>query len=387
MVKALTNFRRGLADSAPSNCLGMMPGRLLFQPGFSMSKKKASLLAPGPVVVDVQGTSMTREEEDRLRHPLVGGVILFARNFTSRKQLCKLTRRIHKVRKTLLIAVDHEGGRVQRFREDGFTTLPAMGELGELWMRDAMAAMRAATDVGLVLAAELRACGVDLSFTPVLDLDHGRSQVIGNRAFHRDARVVAMLARAVAQGLAQAGMSACGKHFPGHGYVQADSHHDIAKDSRPLSCILKEDAAPYEWLGDGVIPSVMPAHVIYTKVDANPAGFSRRWIQDILRGQLNYDGVVFSDDLTMEGAAVAGGIVERAQAALSAGCDMVLVCNRPDLADELLAGLDVTHDPESVRRIQRLMPVVDAPDWDTLQADSSYLRARERVVAVGGKLS
>ena len=348
-----------------------------------MSKKKASHLAPGPVVVDVQGTAMTREEEDRLRHPLVGGVILFARNFTSRKQLTKLTRRIHKVRNTLLIAVDHEGGRVQRFREDGFTALPAMGQLGELWMQDAMAAMRTATDVGLVLAAELRACGVDLSFTPVLDLDYGRSQVIGNRSFHRDPRVVAMLARAVAQGLAQAGMSACGKHFPGHGYVQADSHHDIARDSRTLARILNEDAAPYQWLGDGVIPSVMPAHVIYTKVDASPAGFSRRWIQDILRDKLSYDGVVFSDDLTMEGAAVAGGIVERAEAALAAGCDMVLVCNRPDLADELLAGLSTTHDAESPRRIARLMPRVPALGWKTLQADLAYQRARERVLALG----
>jgi len=335
--------------------------------------------------VDVQGTSLTHAEEDRLRHPLVGGVILFARNFASRKQLARLTRRIRKLRKTLLIAVDHEGGRVQRFREDGFTVLPAMGRLGEWWMRDAMAAMRAATDVAWVLAAELRACGVDLSFTPVLDLDYGRSRIIGDRSFHRDPRVVAMLARALAQGLALAGMSACGKHFPGHGYVRADSHLAIPRDDRPLTRILKEDAAPYAWLGDGVIPAVMPAHVIYTKVDKQPAGFSRRWVQDILRQRMAYDGVVFSDDLTMEGASVAGDIVARAQAALNAGCDMALVCNRPDLADELLTGLtdlNLAHDPASARRVLRLMPTMPARAWDALQADTGYQRARERVLSL-----
>src|SRR5690606_12556026 len=223
-------------------------------------------------------------------------------------------------------------------------------------------------EAGYVLAAELRACGVDLSFAPVLDLDYGVSKVIGTRSFHRDPRVVAMLARAVAQGLAQAGMAACGKHFPGHGFVGADSHLEIPVDPRPLERILKEDAAPYAWLGDAVIPAVMPAHVIYPKVDKLPAGFSPRWVQDILRERLGYDGVVFSDDLTMEGATVVGDILARAQAALNAGCDMVLVCNRPDLADDLLSRLDVTHAPESVERIRRLMPRFAAPNWKTLQA-------------------
>jgi len=342
-----------------------------------MAKKQKTPLPPGPVMVDVAGTTLTKEEKRRLRHPLVGGVILFARNFESRRQLCALTRKIHRARgEPLLIAVDHEGGRVQRFREDGFTPLPAMQALGRLWDRDPLTAMRLATEAGYVLAAELRACGVDLSFTPVLDLDYGVSQVIGNRAFHRDPRVVAMLARALAQGLAQAGMAACGKHFPGHGFVGADSHHEIPVDPRALERILKDDAAPYAWLGDAVLPAVMPAHVIYPKVDKRPAGFSRRWVQDILRGQLGYDGVVFSDDLTMEGAAVAGDILARAQAALGAGCDMVLVCNRPDLADDLLARLDVAHPPESVARIRRLMPRFAAPDWDTLQAETRHQHAR-----------
>jgi len=340
---------------------------------------------PGPVMLDVQGTTLTRDEEIRLCHPLVGGVILFARNFSGRKQLTALTRRIRRLRKTLLIAVDQEGGRVQRFRDDGFTALPAMAQLGELWLRDALLAMRTATDLGWVLASELRACGVDLSFTPVLDLDYGRSAVIGNRAFSRDPRVVAMLARALAQGLACAGMAACGKHFPGHGYVQADSHLAVPRDARSLKRILQEDAAPYDWLGEAVIPAVMPAHVIYTKVDDQPAGFSRRWVQEILRGRLGYEGVVFSDDLTMQGAAVVGGIVARAQAALTAGCDMTLVCNRPDLADALLAGLSelaLRPDPVSTERIRRLMPCTPAPNWDALQADRRYQRSRERVQAL-----
>jgi beta-N-acetylhexosaminidase len=210
----------------------------------------------------------------------------------------------------------------------------------------------------------------------VLDLDYGVSKVIGNRAFHRDPRVVAMLSRALIQGLQLAGMSACGKHFPGHGFVEADSHHEIPVDERPLARILEEDGAPYAWLGDAVLPSVMPAHVIYPKVDRHPAGFSKRWVRDILRKRLGYDGVVFSDDLTMEGASVAGDILARANAALGAGCDMVLVCNRPDLADELLSRLEFEHPPESVARIRRLMPRFDAPDWDSLQAETRYQNAR-----------
>jgi len=342
-----------------------------------MVLQRKAQLPPGPVMVDVAGTTLTKAERVRLQHPLVGGVILFARNFKNREQLCKLTKQIHRARQEpLLIAVDHEGGRVQRFREDGFTPLPAMHELGVVWDTDPLKAMRLATEVGYVLAAELRACGVDLSFTPVLDVDYGVSKVIGNRAFHRDPRVIAMLARALAQGLALTGMAACGKHFPGHGFVEADSHHEIPVDRRSLKTILADDAAPYEWLGDSVIPAVMPAHVIYPKVDKLPAGFSKRWVQDILRKRLNYDGVVFSDDLTMEGATVVGDILARAEAALTAGCDMVLVCNRPDLADELLSRLQMVHAPESIERIRRLMPRFDAPDWAALQEDSRYQHAR-----------
>lgn len=337
----------------------------------------ATSLPPGPVMVDVEGHSLTDHERARLRHPLVGGVILFSRNFSNRAQLAELCAQIHAARdEPLLITVDHEGGRVQRFRSDGFTELPCMRELGAAWGRDPQQAMSAATAAGFILAAELRACGVDLSFTPVLDLDFGVSKVIGDRAFHRDPAIVASLARALIQGLGVAGMAACGKHFPGHGAVEADSHHEIPVDERDLDTILREDAAPYAWLGDLVLPSVMPAHVIYPKVDAAPAGFSKVWVQDILRRRLGYDGVVFSDDLTMEGATVAGDILARAQAALTAGCDMVLVCNRPDLADELLARLRHRHPEESVARLRRLMPRSPATDWQALQQDTQYQHAR-----------
>jgi beta-N-acetylhexosaminidase len=337
----------------------------------------------GPVMLDVVGPELTDEDRQRLAHPLVGGVILFARHFKDRAQLRKLTRQIHKLKKPkLLIAVDHEGGRVQRFREDGFTQLPAMAKLGEIWMQDPMRAMSLATACGLVMAAELRACGVDMSFAPVLDLDYGVSEVIGNRSFHRDARVVTMLARALAQGMAMVGMAACGKHFPGHGAVSEDSHHAIPVDNRTLARIMQEDAAPYLWLGDLVMPAVMPAHVIYPKVDDKPAGFSGKWIGDILRGQLHYDGVVFSDDLTMEGASVAGDITARARAALDAGCDMVLVCNRPDLSDELLAGLRHKPSGKSTERIARLKPKLKARDWSSLKRWPAYQQALAMVNSI-----
>ncbi|MFW8565843.1 beta-N-acetylhexosaminidase [Orrella sp. 11846] len=347
--------------------------------------KKSLRQARGPVIVDIEGTRLTDSDRQRLCHPLVGGVILFTRHFEDRAQLQALTQEIHDLRRPrLLIGVDHEGGRVQRFRQDGFTTLPCMASLGTLWHRDSMQALSLATQVGFVLASELRACGVDFSFTPVLDLDYGVSEVIGNRAFDRDPKVVTQLSRALIQGLALAGMGACGKHFPGHGAVEADSHHEIPVDNRDLQTIVSEDAAPYEWLGDLVLQSVMPAHVIYPKVDSQPAGFSRRWIQDILREQLGYDGLVFSDDLTMEGASTAGDIVQRARAALDAGCDMVLVCNRLDLADKLLAGLVHTCDLRSQARMRRLKPRGKSPEWADLMKSSVYLRARDQVMQFDG---
>lgn len=332
----------------------------------------------GPVMVDVEGLQLSEHEKKRLQHPLVGGVILFARNFESRSQLQALCAEIHELRNPpLLIAVDHEGGRVQRFKDDGFTHLPAMRELGKIWDGDPSLAVKLANALGYILAAELRAVGIDLSFTPVLDIDYERSEVIGNRAFHEKPETIARLAEALAYGLQQAGMSACGKHFPGHGSVEADSHIAIPVDERELETILDHDAAPYGWLGGTVIQAVMPAHVIYPKVDDKPAGFSSFWIQRVLRQALAYNGMVFSDDLTMEGASVAGDILARAQAALTAGCDMVLVCNRPDLADELLSRLHWEMSAESEGRLLDLLPVKPALDWEALQADEHYQQAQQ----------
>ena len=338
----------------------------------------------GPVMLDVVGQSLSDDDLRRLHHPLTGGVILFARNYESRAQVTALCAAIHHARPGILIAVDHEGGRVQRFRSDGFTRLPAMRALGQLWDRDVLQSCKVATALGYVLAAELRACGVDLSFTPVLDLDYGPSEVIGDRAFHRDPRVVTMLAKSINHGLLQAGMANCGKHFPGHGFVAADSHIAIPVDERDPKDILKEDAAPYGWLGMS-LSAVMPAHVIYPFFDSQPAGFSRKWLS-LLRDELGFEGVIFSDDLSMEGASVAGNVVQGAHAALSAGCDMVLVCNSPDKADQLLEGLDPTvalDAKRSAARIAALVPTSPPKTWDELQADPVYKAACGLVKSLG----
>ncbi len=349
--------------------------------------------AHAPVILDVSGTTLTADDKRRLAHPLTGGLILFARNWRDRLQLCELTCEIKAIRPDALICVDHEGGRVQRFRTDGFTHLPPMRVLGELWMKDGLTATDAATATGHVLGAELRACGVDLSFTPVLDLDHGGSNVIGDRAFHRDARVASLLAKSLMHGLLLAGMHNCGKHFPGHGFVKADSHVDVPVDKRSLKAILSDDAKPYEWLSTS-LASVMPAHVVYPKVDALPAGFSPRWLKDILRMQLGFTGAIFSDDLSMEGARhINGGQVSYAEAAavaLSAGCDMVLLCNQSidggAAVDALLDGLLETQtrglwhfDPDSEARRLRLLPQTAPLAWDELMHDAGYQRALERL--------
>jgi beta-N-acetylhexosaminidase len=346
-----------------------------------------------PLIIDIAGTTLTDVDRTRLAHPLVGGLILFARNWHDRRQLTTLTAEIKSVRDDLLICVDHEGGRVQRFKTDGFTHLPPMRALGEHWLRDPLAATDAASACGFVLAAELRACGVDLSFTPVLDLDHGPSGVIGDRAFHRDPRVVALLAKSVMHGLLRAGMAACGKHFPGHGFVAADSHVDVPVDKRSLKAILADDAAPYGWLSTS-LQSVMPAHVIYPKVDARPAGFSARWLHQILRGQLGFSGAVFSDDLSMAGARRVDGrdvsYAEAAAIALDAGCDMVLLCNQSAdggaAVDELIDGLarSVEHDrvqlsTDSDARRRALLPQTEPLAWDELMHDAAYRHALERL--------
>ncbi len=340
-----------------------------------------------PIVLDVAGTSLDADDRRRLQHPLVGGLILFARNWRDRAQLTALTAEIKSLRPDVLVCVDHEGGRVQRFRSDGFTHLPPMRALGARWMEDAMAATDAATACGFVLASELRACGVDFSFTPVLDLDHGPSGVIGDRAFHRDARVATLLAKSVMHGLLLAGMGSCGKHFPGHGYVAADSHTEVPVDGRTLKAILADDARPYDWLSTS-LASVMPAHVIYPKVDPQPAGFSARWLQDILRGQLGFTGAIFSDDLSMQGATVAGTPTEAGIAALNAGCDLVLLCNQSlnggAPLDALIDGLDTAlangrwrPDADSEARRLALLPQVAPWPWDDLMHLAPYQRALE----------
>lgn len=344
------------------------------------SKNKQSSLSLGPVMVDVEGLCLQRHEIQRLKNPLVGAVILFARNYQDPKQLSELCRQIHEVRdEPLLIAIDHEGGRVQRCRSGGFTHLPAMRDLGELWDSNQEASLDLAREVGYVLAAELAACGVDFSFTPVLDLDYGLSEVIGNRSFHRNPEVVAKLAEALIEGLGEAGMSSCGKHFPGHGFVEADSHVAIPVDTREFDEIWEEDIKPYVALGHLKLPSLMPAHVIYEKVDSMPAGFSKFWIQEVLRQRMNYQGMVFSDDLTMEGASVVGGIVERANAAFAAGCDMVLVCNRPDLADELLANLQYEASAESIERLKKLHLKSFSMNWQQLHSEPRYVKAKQMI--------
>ena len=288
-------------------------------------------LPPGPVMIDIQGLVLTDLDRERLTHPLVGGLILFSRNYESPEQLSALCAEVKALRSPqLLIAIDHEGGRVQRCRS-GFTAIPAMGKLGALWDAAPGEAIAAAQDLGYVLAAELRARGVDFSFTPVLDLDYGRSTVIGSRSFHRQPEAVVQLAGALIQGLRQAGMGCCGKHFPGHGWVQADSHVAIPVDERDWDKLLA-DMEPFRRLA---LDAVMPAHVIYPVVDEKSAGFSNYWI-NYLRNNFKFDGVVFSDDLSMEGASVAGDVVARAQAAWSAGCDMLLVCNAPEAVGQLL---------------------------------------------------
>ncbi len=344
-----------------------------------------------PLIIDIAGTALTPAERRRLRDPLVGGVVLFARNWASRSQLVALTAAMKKVRSDLLVTVDHEGGRVQRFRDDGFTPLPPMADLGRAWQRDPLRAVQFATACGLVMGSELRACGVDLSFAPVLDLDWSRAAVIGTRSLHADPRVVALLAQALIAGMTRAGLSHCAKHFPGHGWAVADSHVDAPRDARGLGTILAMDAAPYGWLRHG-LKAVMPAHVVYRRVDALPAGFSARWLTGILREQLGFSGAIFSDDLSMQGArAIAPDDQGAVLAALRAGCDMALVCNQSvvdggapieRLLAELHAAMARGHwapDPDGAGRRLALLPSAPAQPWDAVMRSTSYRAALEDI--------
>ena len=305
-------------------------------------------------MIDLLGTAITAEDRGRLLHPATGGVILFSRNFASPQQLYRLVQEIHELRSPhLLIAVDQEGGRVQRFRE-GITRLPAAAAFAQRCGNDMQTARRAAHEMGWLMAAELRALGVDFSFAPVLDLNHGISSVIGDRAFAAGADTVSQLAGAWMLGAREAGMVSVGKHFPGHGGVTADSHLDLPIDGRSLDALMQQDLQPFIRLIDNGLEGIMPAHVIFASCDDQPAGFSRFWLQDVLRGRLRFQGVIFSDDLSMAAAGHAGCHGDRAQAALDAGCDMVLVCNDPAGADEVLERLRNYHDPVAQSRMIRL---------------------------------
>lgn len=321
---------------------------------------------PGPVCVDIEGLVLREKERERLRHPLTGMVILFTRNYADRKQLKALCDDIHRTRPGILISVDHEGGRVQRFRQ-GFTEVPAMADIAV--GKDPVARLEAA---GMILASELRECGVDFTFAPVLDIDWGRSGVIGNRSLGKSSAEVVKNANALIRGLRKGGMASCGKHFPGHGWAEADSHVALPTDDRHLE-ELREDMEPYSKLEN--LTSLMTAHVSYNAFGGEVATFSKHLLQDVLRFHLGFDGLVFSDDLTMKGASGAD-ITTQAEKALAAGCDMVLVCNRPDLADELLSKLKWTRTPEFDRRFAALRPArVRMACKDNLE----YLTAKVRL--------
>lgn len=307
----------------------------------------------GPLMIDLVGPAVLPEEREMLTHPLVGGVILFARNYENAEQLLELTRRIHAARNPpLLIAVDHEGGRVQRFRS-GFSRLPAARRLGQLFDTDRPAGISAARTLGWLMAAELRAHGVDLSFAPTVDLDYGLNDAIGDRALHSTADVTAQLAVAYMLGMRDAGMAATAKHFPGHGAVVADSHVCLPVDRRELAD-LDEDLAPYRRLIANGLPGVMVAHILLPAQDAAPASLSARWIRGVLRTDLNFQGAVFTDDLSMGAVAAGSTIVERCQRALAAGCDMLLVCNDPASRSQALSHLKAAPDPASQLRLVRM---------------------------------
>ncbi len=327
----------------------------------------------GPLMIDVEGVALSERERRWIADPRVGGVILFSRNFQHREQLTALVAEIATVKRPKpLIAVDHEGGRVQRFRE-GFSRIPPMRALGRRYEADAAAALEEAVEMGWLLAAELRAVGVDFSFAPVLDLDRGVSEVIGDRAFHGDPRVVAALGAAVRRGMQAAGMAAVGKHFPGHGAVAPDSHQSLPVDERALEAV-EEDIQPFAHLIRNGLEGVMLAHVVYRHADTLPAGFSPYWIKTVLRERFGFQGAVISDDLSMAGAAVMGAMPARVEAALGAGCDLVLVCNDPDAVAAVLRRVRPEADPARGVRLAHLHGR-GRLDWGRLTRDPRHARA------------
>ena len=333
----------------------------------------------GPLMLDIKGMELEAEEREMLAHPKAGGVIICTRNFSSPGQLNELISDIRSIREPhLLITVDHEGGRGQKFRE-GFTRLPAAALIGRVYGRDHQRGRLLSESIGWIMAAELRAVGVDFSFAPVLDINHGMSGFIGDRAFHRDPEAVADLAHFFMVGMRKAGVAAVGKHFPGHGGVRADSHLTLAEDTRPLEQILGEDLLPFERMIHYGIPAIMPAHVVYTLADPHPAGFSAFWLRGVLRDRLGFDGAIFSDDLSQECAGCTDDYAERALTALDAGCDMVQLCNHPDRAAAVLQALEGRMDEPILQvRLARMRgrkapPLGELRDTDQWQQTAAWI--------------
>lgn len=335
----------------------------------------------GPLMIDLAGTEVSADDRDLLAHPLVGGVILFTRNYVDSAQLAALVADIHAARSPpLIVAVDHEGGRVQRFRNDGFSVLPASRRIGHEFDLDSRKGLELSRRMGWLMAAELRAHGVDLSFAPCVDLEYGLSEVIGDRSFHAQANIVSQLAVAYMHGMRDAGMAATAKHFPGHGAVVADSHVAFPVDRRPL-VDMEDDLMPYQRLIANGLPSVLASHVIYPDVDDAPASASPRWINEVLRGELGFKGAVFTDDMSMKGATAAGDVVTRSRRALEAGSDMVLVCNDRPGAIQVIDKLDVEPAPASQLRLVR-MRGREGSSPEELYASAEWQQSREFLARV-----
>lgn len=333
----------------------------------------------GPVMVDVDGFELTKEDRELLLNPLVGGVILFTRNFKSKEQIYNLIQAIKKLRTpSLLVAIDHEGGRVQRFK-DPFTTIPALRLLGEEYDKNPEVALKDAQTFGWLTAIELLSFNIDFSFTPVLDIDYEMSGVIGDRAFHHSPAVIALLAEAYIKGIHKAGMAATGKHFPGHGGVSADSHTDMPVDNRDLDYLLENDIVPFSELIPESLDGIMPAHVVYENIDNNPAGFSSFWLKEILRDKLKFEGVIFSDDLDMKGASyISNDYTERATAALNAGCDMALVCNNRNAALQIIDNLEYSITELTSQHLLK-MRGKETVSWDELIKNNQWKNAAKIV--------
>lgn len=344
----------------------------------------------GPLMIDVQGTSLTAEDIELLQHPLVGGLILFTRNYQSPRQLSQLTSAIKKnASNNIIIAVDHEGGRVQRFRE-GFSQIPPMGQIWNVANEHLPTAITYAKAAGILMATEVQAVGIDISFAPVLDIN-GVSDVIGDRAFHQDPALITLLAKAFIEGMKSVGMLATAKHFPGHGSVKEDSHIALPVDQRSAQEVFSVDMIPFKKLITHVA-AVMPAHVIFPAVDQHAVGFSRKWLQDILRNELGFDGVIFSDDLSMQGASVVGGFIERAEAAQQAGCDMLLACNNRSAVIDILDNANIKCVAESEHRLKNMLykgdlsPHVMMNAWEKRKEQPIWQYASDIVANIVAKI-